>query len=99
MVKHIVLWDLIDTLTDEEKETAALKMKSILEDLNGKIPGLLESSVVINQEPSSNRDIALFTTLESMNALAKYKVHPEHVNAGKFIRAVTCNRACIDYEV
>lgn len=98
MVKHIVLWDLIDTLSPEEKIEAGLKLKSILENLKGKIPGLLDISVVINQESSSNREVALFTTLESMEALAQYVVHPEHARVGKYVKAVTCNRACIDFE-
>lgn len=47
---------------------------------------------------SSNREIALIGTYENVEALKAYQVHPAHVEAGKFVRSVTCERACLDYE-
>jgi len=35
----------------------------------------------------------------SEEALAAYIVHPEHKRVGEFVRAVTKDRACMDYEV
>ena len=37
--------------------------------------------------------------LESQEALDGYQVHPEHQKMVSFIRTVTCNRICLDYEV
>ena len=40
MVKHVILWQLKDELTAEEKATIKKEMKESLEALVGKIPGL-----------------------------------------------------------
>lgn len=97
MVKHIVLWNFVETMTAEEKKEAGLKMKSILEPLKDVIPGVISLQVVLNELESSNRDIALIGEYESMEALNNYTVHPAHVEAGKFVRSITCNRACLDF--
>lgn len=47
---------------------------------------------------SSNKDIALLSSFESVEALNAYQIHPDHVKAGAYIKEVTCNRACFDYE-
>ncbi|WP_394920718.1 Dabb family protein [uncultured Robinsoniella sp.] len=97
MVKHIVLWNFVETMTAEEKKEAGLKMKSILEPLKDVMPGVISLQVVLNELESSNRDIALIGEYESVEALNNYTVHPAHVEAGKFVRSVTCNRACLDF--
>ena len=97
MVKHIVLWDFIETLSDEEKTEAALKMKSLLEPIKDLVPGAVDIQVISNEFPSSNRDVALISTFETAEALSVYQTHPAHVEAGKYVRSVTCNRACMDY--
>lgn len=97
MVKHIVLWNFVETMTTEEKKEEGMKMKSILEPLKDVIPGVISLQVVLNELDSSNRDIALIGEYESVEALNNYTVHPAHVEAGKFVRSVTCNRACLDF--
>lgn len=97
MVKHIVLWNFVETMTTEEKKEAGMKMKSILEPLKDVIPGVISLQVVLNELDSSNRDIALIGEYESVEALNNYTVHPAHVEAGKFVRSVTCDRACLDF--
>lgn len=99
MVKHIVLWNFVEELSDEEKKAAGLKMKSLLEPIKELVPGAMEIQVVSNQLASSNRNIALISTFETVEALATYQNHPAHVEAGKYVRSVTCNRACMDYEL
>ena len=93
MVKHIILWQLKDELSDAEK--AAVKAGLV-----GKVPGLLEVHVNINGLPTSNADVMLDTTLESFEALKGYAVHPAHVAVadGK-VRPYTKTRVCMDYEV
>ena len=100
MVKHIILWQLKDELSDAEKATVKAGIKEGLEGLVGKVPGLLEVHVNINGLPTSNADVMLDTTLESFEALKGYAVHPAHVAVadGK-VRPYTKNRVCMDYEV
>ena len=97
MVKHIVIWNLSQELGEEEKKKAAIKIKTDLESLQGKIPGLLSVEVVTEPYDSSTHDIALFTSFETVEALQSYQVHPEHLKVVEFVRSVTCNRVCFDY--
>lgn len=97
MTTHIVLWNFIDTLSAEEKKQAGQKIKQLLEPLQDQIDGIISLKVVINELASSNRDIALIGEYESVAALQHYKEHPLHVAAGKYVRAVTCSRSCMDF--
>lgn len=97
MVTHIVMWNFADHMTAEEKEQAGKKMKEILEPLKDQIPGVLSLKVVIQPLESSTKDVALIGEYESEEALKGYAVHPLHVEAGKYIKTVTCNRECLDF--
>lgn len=98
MVRHIVLWNFVEGLSDAEKAEAGEKMKALLEPIQELIPGAVEIQVVPNQLASSNRDIALISTFETVEALSTYQNHPAHVEAGKYVGSVTCDRICMDYE-
>ena len=100
MVKHIILWQLKDDLTAEEKETVKAGIKEGLEGLKGKIPGLLEIHVNIAGLSSSNADVMLDSSFEDEESLKGYAVHPDHVKAadGK-VRPFTKSRVCMDYIV
>ena len=100
MVKHVILWQLKDELSATEKEAAKAAIKSGLEGLAGKVPGLLEIKVNTNPLPSSNADVMLDTLMESEEALKGYAVHPAHVAvATGTVRPAVKLRVCMDYEV
>lgn len=99
MVKHIVLWNFVEELDEAGRKEAAEKMASLLEPIAELVPGAVELKVVYNELPSSNRDVALISAFETVEALNAYQVHPAHVAAGKYVRSVTCNRACMDYQM
>ena len=101
MVKHIILWTLNPSLSEEEKRVVKSGIKSGLEGLVGKVPGLLDVKVHIDGRlASSNTDVMLDSTLESEAALKAYATHPEHVAVadGK-VRPYTVQRSCLDFEV
>ena len=56
MVKHVILWQLKDELSAEEKSAVKAGIKEGLESLSGKIPGLVDIHVNIDALPSSNAD-------------------------------------------
>ena len=99
MVKHIILWQLKDELSDDEKLTVKAGIKDGLEALQGKIPGLIEIKVETVGLPSSNCDVMLYSVFEDEAALKGYAVHPEHVAVadGK-VRPFTKTRLCLDFE-
>ena len=100
MVKHIILWQLKDELSAEEKKVVKAEMKESLEGLMGKIPGLLEVKVQIEGLASSNAEVMLDTSFVDEDALKVYATHPEHVAVadGK-VRPFTKTRMCLDFEV
>jgi hypothetical protein len=100
MIKHIVLWTLKDYAEGASKQENAQKVKAMLEDMRGKIPGMLKLEVGLNVEGSeSASDISLYTEFESRDALDAYQIHPEHMKVKKFLPLVRKERHVIDYEV
>ena len=98
MVNHIVMWNFKPELSAEERKTAGETIKKNLEDVKAQVEGVISLSVCINEMESSNKDIALLSSFESVEALNAYQVHPAHVAAAGFVKSVTCDRACFDYE-
>ncbi len=98
MVHHIVMWNFLETMSQEEKKAAGVKMKELLEPIGKLVDGARSIQVVVNELDSSNRDVSLISIFDTVEALQNYQVHPAHVEAGKFVRSVTCNRSCMDYE-
>ena len=100
MVKHIILWQLKDELSDAEKAAVKAGIKEGLEGLAGKIPGLVEIHVNANGLPSSNADVMLDTTFTDAASLKGYSTHPAHVAvADSKVRPYYKTRVFLDYEV
>lgn len=100
MVKHIILWQLKDVYSQEEKEQIKAEVKESLEGLKGQIPGLLDIRVQTERLPSSNADLMLDSSFEDEAALKGYAVHPAHVKvADEKVRPYTGSRSCLDFEV
>ena len=100
MVKHIILWQLKDEYSEDEKIGIRKGIKEGLESLVGKVPGLVDVHVQTEFLETSNADVLLDSTLESFVALKGYAVHPEHVAvADSKVRPFTKSRVCMDYEV
>lgn len=99
MVKHVILWQLKDELSAEEKAQIKLGIKEGLENLKGQIPGLVDIKVNINGLDSSNADLMLDSTFENEETLKGYAVHPAHVKvADENVRPYTKTRVCLDYQ-
>lgn len=98
MVKHIILWQLKETYSQEEKEQIKAQIKEGLEGLKGKIPGLLDIRVQTERLDSSNADLMLDSSFEDEAALKGYAVHPDHVKvADEKVRPYTASRSCLDF--
>lgn len=99
MIKHIVIWRLLDTAEGQSKADNLEKATHMLEGLNGKIPGLikLEMGKDISRGDFSG-DLVLYSELESPEALKAYQTHPLHVEAAQFVSAICSERIVVDYE-
>lgn len=99
MVKHIILWKIKDDIEEAQKEIIKSKVKTGLEGLKGKIPGLMDIHVQTESLSSSNADLMLDSTFENQEALSRYAVHPEHVKvADNDVRPFMMSRMCLDFE-
>ena len=100
MVKHVILWNLKDEYSEEEKKNIKANIKREIEALQGKIPGLIDIKIYTDGLASSNADLMLDSTLESEEALKAYAIHPDHVAAADgFVRPYTASRCCLDFEI
>ena len=93
MVKHIVFYTIKEGL---DKAEAVEKIRSLLEPLVGQIPGLLYLEV---RQAYAGMDYALYSELESKEALEFYANHPLHLAAkDQFIHMIG-SRVSADYEI
>ncbi len=100
MIKHVILWKLKEDFSEADKIAIKAGIKAGLEGLKGIIPGLIDITVNQNGLPSSNADVMLDSTFESVEALKNYAVHPAHVEvADTKVLPFTQIRLCLDYEV
>ncbi len=98
MIKHIVMWKLKDFAEGCSKQENAIKIKAMLEDLQGKIEQIVCLEVGINAISSDMAyDAVLISEFEDEQALNVYKNHPEHVKAADFVAKVKEGRAVVDY--
>lgn len=100
MVYHIVMWNFKEEVAAEDKPRLKADMVANLKSLVGKVPGLLTVDFVAEPISSSTHEIALVTTLEKVEDIKAYAIHPDHVHvADTYVRPYTCGRACLDYEI
>lgn len=100
MVKHIILWKLKDEYTPDQKCEIKNNIRTNLEALAGRIPGLLDIRVHTDTLPSANVDLMLDSTFTDADALAAYSVHPAHTAvANTYVRPHTAVRSCFDFEL
>jgi hypothetical protein len=99
MIRHIVMWTL-------RGETAAQKARNIstllnsFESLNGRIPGLLQLHIGVDQSGADYAcDVVLVSEFASAEALAAYAIHPEHLRVKAELGDMRISRHQVDYEV
>lgn len=99
MVRHLVAWNFIDSLSEEEKNESKKIIKEKLENVAKVVDGVIDLHVIFRELDSSNRDILLVGDYESVEALNAYQIHPAHLEAKDYIVSRTKDRACFDYEL
>ena len=99
MVKHIIIWDFKEGMSETDRILNGQKIKAGLESLKGQIDGLLDIKVYNEMLPTANGDLVLVSSFRDAASLQGYAVHPAHVRvATEVVRPVTCNRRCADFE-
>ena len=98
MVKHIVLFKLKETLSEEEKKDVMVRFKAAIEALPEKIDFIRQVFVGLNCNPAEKWDICLESTFDTLEHVKAYSVHPDHVAAAGILKDAKADRACVDYE-
>lgn len=99
MVRHVILWQLKDEFSEEEKREKKALVKAGLEGLAGQIPGLLSIRVHTEGLASFSADMMLDSCFEDEASLKAYSVHPAHVAvADGAVRPNVKTRVCLDFE-
>lgn len=83
MVKHIMIWTLQDKCFGPNLDSIKAGMKSGLESLNGRIPGLDHIEVHVDCLSSSRGDVICETTLDDEDALKNLKESEEYKQVTK----------------
>lgn len=101
MIKHIVWWTLKDEAEGATAKENALKIKALGDPLINKIDALksLEISVTIQSTTTIPVNVILQSSHDSMEKLAEYANHPEHLVLVDFVKKVCSSRNAIDYEI
>lgn len=100
MVKHIVMFRLMDEAEGKTKEENLKEALEKLSEFKASIPSLKEFKAVTNakEAPQDNCDLALICDFDDIAGLNAYQIHPVHKAFGAFIDPRRESRACIDYE-
>lgn len=98
MITHMVIVRLAASDPDTRAEHAA-EYKRRLENLPGRVPGLLSLAVGIDAgQAGGNWDLALVTTHPSYDDLEAYQAHPLHREVLEYGATIVADRACVDHE-
>ena len=94
MIVHIVMFK----FKDEEKALHVEQVRERLNALVDLIPTLnsIEVGVDFNQSERAF-DLSLYSTFDTMEALAEYAIHPEHLKVVELIKSVTTESKVVDY--
>lgn len=100
MIKHIVMWKVKENVEGISREQNIRRMQALLETLPGLIPEiqLFEVGQALETKNASF-DLVLYSSFASPKDLKHYLDHPEHQKVAEFVRAVTAERAAMDYEI
>lgn len=98
MVKHIVMWKFKEFAQGRTKQENLALVKSMLEQLPGKIDFIRSMEVHLNENPKEGMfDAVLVSTFDSLEDVERYRVHPEHKAISSYVSLVREERASADY--
>ncbi|WP_319468062.1 Dabb family protein [uncultured Pseudodesulfovibrio sp.] len=100
MVRHIVMWTLKEEAEGATAKENAVKMKDMLEALNGRIDGLQRLNVsfdIVAADPECH--ILLCSDHDDAAALDHYQGHPDHQACVAFVKKVASGRKVVDFSI
>jgi len=98
MIKHIVMWEFLDSAEGKSKSENIQIIKEKLESLPSKIPEIKFMEVGVNVNPKGF-DAVLYSEFYSLEALELYQSHPLHKEISIYCSKVRKSRVVSDYHV
>lgn len=96
MIKHVVVWKLKDP---SHHDAHAAAVKTALEGLRGRIPGLIAIEVGVDIGYDSGADdLCLYAEFTDRAALDAYQSDPLHLAAKAIVAAHVTGRRTVDWE-
>ena len=97
MISHTVMWRFKEENKEENMNTVAERLMALYK--RGKIDGLRKMEIGEDvSHTDMSYDMVLLTEFDSMEALAAYKIHPDHVAISQFVKTIRTARAVVDFE-
>ncbi len=97
MINHTVMWRFKEENKEENMNTVAERLMALYK--SGKIDGLRKMEIGKDvSHTDMSYDMVLLTEFDSMEALAAYKIHPDHVAISQFVKTIRTARAVVDFE-
>lgn len=99
MIRHIVMFSFKEQAEGRSKAENIALTKAMLEELPQKIDLIRSSRVELNAPGASedNCDLLLISDFDSLDDLETYRIHPDHVAVGTFMRPLRTGRASVDF--
>jgi len=99
MIRHLVMFKLLDFNTPEEKMKAAETVRTELRAMKKKIPEIQEFEVGINfTVDDAAYDLVINASFSSKESLKAYQVHPNHKAFIIFNKNYSAKKVVLDYE-
>ena len=101
MIRHVCMFEFLDFAQGRTRAENVEITRKMLEALPEKIDWIRASTVALNapDAPTGNWDLILISDFDSFADLERYRVHPDHVAVGDFMKPVRRARACVDFVV
>ena len=101
MIRHIVMFAFKEQAEGRTKAENIRLVSQMLEELPQKIEWIRASCVQVNAPGASdqNYDLLLISDFDSLEDLEAYRVHPDHVAVGDFMRPLRTARASVDIAI
>ena len=97
MISHTVMWRFKEENKEGNMNTVAERLMALYK--SGKIDGLRKMEIGKDvSHTDMSYDMVLLTEFDSMEALAAYKIHPDHVAISQFVKTIRTARAVVDFE-
>jgi heme-degrading monooxygenase HmoA len=91
------MWRFKEENKEENMNTVAERLMALYK--SGKIDGLRKMEIGKDvSHTDMSYDMVLLTEFDSMEALAAYKIHPDHVAISQFVKTIRTARAVVDFE-